>query len=70
MMIVDQEYDETVAVAVAFVGAAVDTVADTVAALVVFEIDTLYVVVQTDIAQLEQVQMIEVVNEDLYAYFN
>ena len=35
---------------------------------VVFEIDTLYVVVQTEIAQLAQVRVTEVVNGDLYAY--
>ena len=35
---------------------------------VVFEIDTLYAVVQTEIAQLAQVRVIEVVNADLYAY--
>jgi len=56
MMIVEDD-DEIVAVAV-----------PDIAAAVAFESDTLYVVVQTDIAQVAQVQVIEVANGDLYAY--
>ena len=80
MMVVekDDDDDEMVAVAVAAVVVAVDiavavaaaAAVDIAAAVVVFEIDTLYVVVQTGIAQVVQVQVIEAVNVDLYAYYD
>ena len=78
MMVVEKDDDdgEMVAVAVVAVDIAVVVVVaaavavDIAAAVVVFEIDTLYVVVQTGIAQVVQVQVIEAVNVDLYAYYD
>jgi len=61
-VVVNVEEDDIVAVQVVAAGGIAAAV------LVVFEIDTLYVVVQTETAQLAQVQVIEVVNGDLYAY--
>ena len=61
-VVVNVEEDDIVAVQVVAAGGIAAAV------LVVFEIDTLYVVVQTEIAQVARVQVIEVVNGDLYAY--
>jgi len=71
IVVVDVEEEDEVddIVAAAADGADIAAAAAVVLAAV-FEIDTLYVAVQTDIPQVAKVQVIEVVNGDLYAYYD